>query len=72
MMAGTFLDVESTNDQAAARLAEQKARFDGRGPVGPAPMPNLRNAARGAEEVPTAFPVRVADAYRASPSWSQR
>lgn len=28
MMAGTFLDVESTNDQAAARLAEEKARFD--------------------------------------------
>jgi vacuolar iron transporter family protein len=28
MMAGTFLDVESTNDQAAGRLAEEKARFD--------------------------------------------
>jgi VIT1/CCC1 family predicted Fe2+/Mn2+ transporter len=28
MMAGTFLDVQSTNDQAAARLAEEKARFD--------------------------------------------
>ena len=28
MMAGTFLDVESTNDQAAARLADEKARFD--------------------------------------------
>jgi vacuolar iron transporter family protein len=28
MMAGTFLDVESTNDQAAARLAKEKARFD--------------------------------------------
>jgi len=27
MMAGTFLDVESTNDQAAARLADEKARF---------------------------------------------
>ena len=29
MRAGTFLDVESTNDQAAPRLAEEKARFDG-------------------------------------------
>ncbi len=28
MMAGTFLDVQSTNDQAAARLAEERARFD--------------------------------------------
>jgi len=28
MMAGTFLDVESTNDQAAARLAEEKAGLD--------------------------------------------
>jgi vacuolar iron transporter family protein len=28
MMAGTFLDVESSNDQAAARLAEERARFD--------------------------------------------
>jgi VIT1/CCC1 family predicted Fe2+/Mn2+ transporter len=27
MMAGTFLDVESTNDQAAARLAEERARY---------------------------------------------
>jgi len=28
MMAGTFLDVESTNDQAAARLAEERTRFE--------------------------------------------
>jgi vacuolar iron transporter family protein len=28
MMAGTFLDVESTNDQAAARIAEEKAHYD--------------------------------------------
>ncbi len=28
MMAGTFLDVESTNDQAATRAAEQKARYE--------------------------------------------
>ena len=28
MMAGTFLDVESTNDQAAARTAEQRSRYD--------------------------------------------
>jgi VIT1/CCC1 family predicted Fe2+/Mn2+ transporter len=28
MMAGTFLDVESTNDQAAARLGAERARFD--------------------------------------------
>jgi VIT1/CCC1 family predicted Fe2+/Mn2+ transporter len=28
MMAGTFLDVESTNDQAAARAAEQRARYE--------------------------------------------
>jgi VIT1/CCC1 family predicted Fe2+/Mn2+ transporter len=28
MMAGTFLDVESTNDQAAAREAEEKARYE--------------------------------------------
>lgn len=28
MMAGTFLDVESTNDQAAARLAEERTRYD--------------------------------------------
>jgi vacuolar iron transporter family protein len=28
MMAGTFLDVESTNDQAAARMAEEQARYD--------------------------------------------
>ena len=28
MMAGTFLDVESTNDQAAAKEAEEKARYD--------------------------------------------
>ena len=27
MMAGTFLDVESTNDQAAAQAAEQRARY---------------------------------------------
>jgi VIT1/CCC1 family predicted Fe2+/Mn2+ transporter len=27
MMAGTFLDVESTNDQAAARAAEQRSRY---------------------------------------------
>ena len=27
MMAGTFLDVESTNDQAAAKLAEARARY---------------------------------------------
>ncbi len=31
MMAGTFLDVQSTNDQAAARLAKEKARFDTNG-----------------------------------------
>ena len=28
MMAGTFLDVESTNDQAAARLADARARYE--------------------------------------------
>jgi VIT1/CCC1 family predicted Fe2+/Mn2+ transporter len=28
MMAGTFLDVESTNDQAVARYAEQRARYE--------------------------------------------
>jgi VIT family len=28
MMAGTFLDVESSNDQTSARLAEERARFD--------------------------------------------
>jgi len=28
MMAGTYLDVESTNDQAAARLTEERARYD--------------------------------------------
>ena len=28
MMAGTFLDVESTNDQAAARIAQERARYD--------------------------------------------
>jgi VIT1/CCC1 family predicted Fe2+/Mn2+ transporter len=28
MMAGTCLDVESTNDQAAARAAEQRSRYD--------------------------------------------
>jgi vacuolar iron transporter family protein len=28
MMAGTFLDVESTNDQAAARAAEQRSRYE--------------------------------------------
>ena len=28
MMAGTFLDVESTNDQAAARLADERNRFE--------------------------------------------
>jgi VIT1/CCC1 family predicted Fe2+/Mn2+ transporter len=28
MMAGTFLDVESTNDEAAAREAEEKARYE--------------------------------------------
>lgn len=28
MMAGTFLDVESTNDQAEARVAEERARYD--------------------------------------------
>jgi len=28
MMAGTFLDVESTNDQAAARVAEARARYE--------------------------------------------
>src|SRR5579862_1900884 len=28
MMAGTYLDVESTNDQATNQLAEQHARFD--------------------------------------------
>jgi len=28
MMAGTFLDVESTNDQAAARLAAERTRFE--------------------------------------------
>ena len=28
MMAGTFLDVESSNDQAAARAAEQRARYE--------------------------------------------
>jgi len=28
MMAGTFLDEESTNDQASARLAAEKARLD--------------------------------------------
>jgi VIT1/CCC1 family predicted Fe2+/Mn2+ transporter len=28
MMAGTFLDVESTNDQAAARISEERARYD--------------------------------------------
>jgi VIT1/CCC1 family predicted Fe2+/Mn2+ transporter len=28
MMAGTYLDVESSNDQAAARVAEQRARYD--------------------------------------------
>jgi vacuolar iron transporter family protein len=28
MMAGTYLDVESTNDQAAARLVEARTRYD--------------------------------------------
>src|SRR5271165_1364794 len=28
MMAGTFLEVESTNDQAAARVAEERDRYD--------------------------------------------
>ena len=28
MMAGTFLDVESTNDQAAARVADARARYE--------------------------------------------
>src|SRR5215469_1851120 len=28
MMAGTFLDVESTNDQGAARIAQERARYD--------------------------------------------
>ena len=28
MMAGTFLDVESTNDQAAARVGEARARYE--------------------------------------------
>src|SRR6516162_10000065 len=28
MMAGTYLDVESTNDQADARAAEERARYD--------------------------------------------
>jgi len=28
MMAGTFLDVESTNDQAAAQLADARARYE--------------------------------------------
>jgi hypothetical protein len=28
MMAGTFLDVESTNDQAAARAAEARDRYE--------------------------------------------
>jgi VIT family len=28
MMAGTFLDVESTNDQAAARIADARARYE--------------------------------------------
>jgi hypothetical protein len=51
MMAGTFLDVESTNDQAAARLAEEKARFDCRRAPRSAWTPRIRRDGRAAPRI---------------------
>jgi VIT family len=60
MMAGTFLDVESTNDQAAAWLAEEKARFD-------ANPSQEDQAIHGSERSPTGHQAAEATAFRPCP-----